>query len=366
LEVALELAKAAWKVALTDGKRLNPSVFKVDAADLWARLEQLVQCLLETVSKWKLPKNTPIVVIHEAGQDGFWIARALQAKGITVHVVDAASIPVPRQAKRRKTDRLDALRLLEELGAWLRGERRDLRMLHIPTKQAEAQRLLTRERGLLQKEMTQHVDRARKLLALHGCTEEIDRHFVARLAAGEIRCADGTPLPDTLVQWLLREDERLKLARLQFAGVEKTLMHQLPEPMQRAIATLSQLGGVGWVGATRIVLELFWRDFTNRRQVGACLGLVPQPYDSGESRSDQGISKQGNRRVRALLIEMAWSWLRHQPQSELAQWFVKRTAGGGKRIRRIAVVAVARRLAIALWRLLKDGVLPQGAQLKAA
>jgi transposase len=152
--------------------------------------------------------------------------------------------------------------------------------------------------------------------------------------------------------------------RRQFAAVEKTLLHQLPEAVQRCIAMLAQLRGVGWVGAMRLVLELFWRNFANRRQVGACVGLVPQPYDSGDSHVDQGISKQGNRRVRALLIEMAWAWLKYQPNSDLAQWFAKRTAGQHKRGRRIAIVAVARRLAIALWRYLREGIVPAGAQLK--
>jgi transposase len=164
----------------------------------------------------------------------------------------------------------------------------------------------------------------------------------------------------------MREAERLELARAQLALLEKTLFHQLPEPVQRCIAALARLRAVGWVGAMRLVLELFWRDFTNRRQVGACVGLVPQPYDSGDSHTDQGISKQGNRRVRALLIEMAWMWLRFQPRSQLARWFARRTAGSGKRGRRIAIVAVARRLAIALWRYLRDGVIPPGAQLKTA
>ena len=148
------------------------------------------------------------------------------------------------------------------------------------------------------------------------------------------------------------------------AALERTLLQQLPAPVQQCIASLAQLKGVGWVGAMRLVLELFWRDFTNRRQIGACTGLVSQPYDSGDSHTDQGISKQGNRRVRALLIEIAWMWLRHQPRSELAQWFARRTAGANKRGKRVAIVAVARRLAIALWRYLRDGVVPAGAQLK--
>lgn len=364
LEGSLELADKSWKVAVTDGKRLNPAVFSVNAAQLWARLEELLRRLGEFKRRWGLPAHCKVILIHEAGQDGFWIARALQAKAVQVLVVDAASVQVPRHAKRVKTDRLDALKLLDELRAWLRGERRELRVLHIPQDDAEARRLGTRERGVLQKEICQHRDRMRKLLRTQGCQEEIDDHLVERLMAGEVRRADGGALPTELWDLLMRECERLELARRQFAAVERTLLHQMPEPIQRCIAMLAGLKGVGWVGAMRLVLELFWRDFANRRQVGSCVGLVPQPYDSGDSHTDQGISKQGNRRVRALLIEMAWAWLKYQPDSDLAQWFARRTAGANKRGRRIAIVAVARRLAIALWRYMREGIVPPGAQLK--
>jgi transposase len=171
-----------------------------------------------------------------------------------------------------------------------------------------------------------------------------------------------------LQERLAREWERLALAAQQLSALEASLVAKLPAPVQERITRLMRLKGVGQVGAMRLVLELFWRDFTNRRQVGACVGLVPQPYDSGESRVDQGISKQGNRRVRALLIEMAWFWLRYQPTSALAQWFAQRTTGSGpnKRGKRIAIVAVARRLVIALWRYLQNGVIPEGALMKAA
>jgi transposase len=366
LDMSLELSGKSWKIAATDGKRANPAVPVVDADPLWTRLQALLHRIRELQQKWGLPHKCAVHLIYEAGQDGFWIARALEAQGVQVIVVDAASVPVARHARRAKTDRLDALKLLEVLRGWLRGERGELRVLHVPSEAAEARRLLARERGLLQKEVGQHRDRTHKLLLLHGCSEEIDSDFVERLAAGKIRRADGTALPEELWDWLMREAERLELARRQLAGLERTLLHQLPGSVQRCVAQLSQLKGIGWVGAMRLVLELFWRDFANRRQVGACVGLVPQPYDSGNSHVDQGISKQGNRRVRALLIEIAWFWVRYQPRSELAQWFVRRTAAGSKRGKRVAIVAVARRLAIALWRYLRDGVIPAGAQLKAA
>jgi transposase len=366
LDGGLELADKSWKVALTDGRRPNPTVFTVNATALWDRLQQLLQRLQEFKHKWGLPAHCQITLIYEAGQDGFWIARALQAEGLQVLVIDAASVKRPRHQKNAKTDRLDALKLLQELRAWLRWENRELRVLHIPSEEQEAARLLSRERGLLQKEISQHRDRMRKLLRTQGCRQDIDIRFVERLLAGAVRRADGRPIPEELWHWLLRECERLELARRQFATVENTLMHQLPEPLQRMIAHLARLHGVGWVGATRLVLELFWRDFANRRQVAACLGLVPQPYDSGNSHTDQGISKQGNRRVRSLLIEMAWKWLTYQPDSALAQWFARRTAGANKRGRRVAIVAVARRLAIDLWRWLREGTAPAGAEFKKA
>jgi transposase len=366
LQVSLELAVRRWKVALGSSMRANPTVFSVDAIDLWERLQQLLQRLAEFKARWGLPADCEVALIYEAGQDGLWIARALEREGVQVIVVDPASVPVARHARRAKTDRLDALKLLEVLRGWLRGERGELRVLHIPSEAAEAQRLHSRERGLLQKEVNQHVDRMIKRLRLYGCSQDIDGAFVDRLMAGQIRQADGRPLPEELWSWLMRECERLELARQQLRSLEKTLLEQLPEPVQRTIAVLARLQGIGWVGAMRLVLELFWRDFANRRQVGACVGLVPQPYDSGDSHVDQGISKQGNRRVRSLLIEMAWFWVRYQPNSEISQWFAKRTSGAAKRGRRIAIVAVARRLAIALWRYLRDGVVPAGAQLKKA
>lgn len=362
--LSIELAAGNWKFAATDGRRQNVTVVNLNAQSRWSRLRDLLGHVQVLKEKWGLPPGARVAVIYEAGQDGFWIARALQAQGVEVFVVDAASIPVARQARRRKTDRLDALKLLEVLRAWLRGERSEVHMVRIPSEDAEALRLLSRKRGLLQKEIGQHRDRTRKLLLLHGCSDNLNENFLERLMAGQVRRADGRPLPQQLWDYLMLEWERLELAQRQLAAMQG-LLHQLPESVQRCIANLARLKAVGWVGAMRLVLELFWRDFANRRQVAACVGLVAQPYDSGDSHTDQGISKQGNRRVRSLLIEMAWMWLRHQPGSELAKWFTRRTAGANKRGKRVAIVAVARRLAIALWRYLHDGVMPAGALLKA-
>jgi transposase len=369
LAASLELASAQWKVALHDGRRERPAVHTVAQPQAAARLQAVLDLIDRYKDKWSVPAGVRVVVSYEAGQDGFWICRALQARAIECYVVDPASIPVERHKRRAKTDRLDAIRLVINLRAWLRGERDRMRVVHVPSQQDEASRQLMRDRGQVQKEVLQHRDRMRKLLATLGCWDEVNhKHFAGRLARDEVRCYDGAPLPREVRERLLRECERLELANQQFAALDKTRQASLPAPARKRIDDLARLKGIGEVGASRLGLELFWREFSNRRQVGACVGLVPQPYDSGESQVDQGISRQGNRRVRALLVELAWTWLRYQPGSALTQWFNQRTLGTGpnRRARRIAIVAVARRLAIALWRYLKDGVIPEGAQLKSA
>ncbi|MFL9912821.1 IS110 family RNA-guided transposase [Paraburkholderia sp. RL17-337-BIB-A] len=369
LAVSLELAAAKWKVALHDGRRDSPAVHTVAEPQAVSRLQAVLTLIGQQKEKWALPADARVVVSYEAGQDAFWIFRAPQACGIECHVVDPASIPVERHKRRAKTDRLDAIKLVISLRAWLRGERDRMRVIRVPSAQDEASRHLMRDRGQLQKEVFQHRDRMRKLLVTLGCWDEVDsRKFAGRLARGELRCHDGAPLPAELHERLVRECARLTLVEQQLATLEKTRETSLPEPARERIDRLTRLNGIGPVGGSRLALELFWRQFSNRRQVGACVGLAPQPFDSGESRVDQGISTQGNRRVRALLIEMAWSWLRYQPGSALTLWFHRRTQGtpSSRRIRRVAIVAVGRRLAIALWRYLQDGVLPEGAQLKSA
>jgi len=367
LAVSLELGVSKWKVALHDGRRERPAVHTVAQPQATARLQAVLALIDAHRDRWSLPADVRVVVCYEAGPDAFWIWRALQARGIECYVLDPASIPVERHKRRAKTDRLDAIRLVISLRAWLRGERDRMHVVHVPSAQDEASRHLMRDRGQLQKEVLQHLDRMRKLLATLGCWDKVDhRDFAGRLARDEVRCHDGTPLPPELRERLLRECERLALATQQLATLEKTRQASVPAPARARSDALARLKGIGEVSASRLALELYWRDFHNRRQVGACVGLVPQPYDSGESQTDQGISKQGNGRVRGLLVEMAWTWLRYQPRSALTQWFNRRTQGTGpnRRARRIAIVAVARRLAIALWRYLRDGLIPEGAQLK--
>lgn len=369
LTVALELASKSWKLALQDDARERPALHTANAEDAASRLEQAIAQIEAVKRKWQMAEPVRVVVMYEAGQDGFWICRALQKAGYEAQVVDPASIPVARHARRAKTDRLDALLLLSCLRGWLRGERDRMHPVRVPTPEDEALRHLTRERGQLQKEVSQHRDRIRKLLRTESCWAAVDATFAKRLEEGMIRRHDGVPLSSQLRDRLRRECERMALAGRQLKELEAALADQLPERITQGIACLQRLRGVGDVGAFRLMLELFWRHFDNRRQVGACVGLVPQPYDSGQSRVDQGISKAGNNRVRALTIEMGWMWIRYQPNSDITRWYFQRIVGkdcpgAGKRSKRITIVAVARRLVIALWRYLTQGVLPKGCELK--
>ena len=365
LAVSLELSSGSWKMALHDGNREHPTIKSVNAEDAATRLEQAIEEIARIKSKWELPDEVRTVVLYEAGQDGFWIARALTARCIEAVICDPASMQVSRQARRAKADRLDAIKLVHALRRWLGGERDCMRIIRIPSVEAETERQQVRDRGELQKEAMQHRDRIRKLLRTVGCWDSVEGDVAERLAQGEVRCHDGRPLPGYLLERLQRECERLELVLRQFATLEKELVKQLPAAKQERVQKLQRLKAVGSVGAVRLVLELFWRNFQDRRQVGACVGLVPQPYDSGNSHTDQGISKQGNRRVRSLLIEMAWFWLRYQPGSAISKWYAQRIGDGkSKRSKRVAIVAVARRLVIALWRYLEHDVIPDGAVLK--
>jgi transposase len=365
LAVSLELASGSWKMALHDGNREHATIKSVDDEVSAVRLQQAIDEIGKIKTKWGLPDDVRTVVLYEAGQDGFWIARTLTARGIETLICDPASLQVTRQSRRAKTDRLDAIKLVSALRRWLSGERDCMRVIRIPSVEAEAERQQVRDRGEMQKEAMQHRDRMRKLLRTVGCWDSVDGDIAKRLAQGKVRCHDGTALPAHLLERLTRECVRLELVTRQFTELEKDLVKQLPAPTQERVLKLQRLKAVGNVGAVRLVLELFWRNFQDRRQVGACVGLVPQPYDSGNSHSDQGISKQGNRRVRSLLIEMAWFWLRYQPGSALSKWYAQRIGDGkSKRSKRVAIVAVARRLVIALWRYLEHDVIPDGAVLK--
>jgi transposase len=356
LYIAFELGEKSWKLSLGDGAR-GPSRYTVTAGDTSAVLE----CIVKTRARCGLALETRVHSCYEAGRDGFWLHRWLIAQGIDNLVVDSASIEVNRRARRAKTDRLDSDKLLGMLMRYTAGERRVWSVVRVPTPEQEDARRAHRELGRLGQERTGHINRIRGLLVLQNLRVKyvggrLWQHWWTN-HAGE--------LPPGVRAEIEREKERLSLVRTQIRTIEAQQRQAVEAATEPQVARLMQLGAIGISSAWVLVKELFgWRGFRNRREVAGCLGLTPTPYDSGQSEVEQGISKAGNRRVRTLMVELAWCWLRYQPGSALSKWFTKRFAGGGKRMRRIGIVALARRLAIALWRYLQDGIIPEGAQLK--
>ena len=363
MATVIEVSSAKWVVASTaDGHRLRRKA--LDQATPVSRFEALLVEVAEAKRRLGLPPEAVVAVAYEAGQEGFWLVRALRARGERAEVIDPASLPVTRRRPRAKTDRLDAEALVVALWRYVSGDERALRMVRVPSVAAEDSREWQRERDRLMAEQRRCQDRLRKKLRSHGAWC-LGKDWRARLRAGELRGFAGEPLGKLLQATLMIELERLEMAEAQLEALMPHLQH-LEAPAQRRIEALTRLRGIGATSARALALRLFWRDFANRRQVGACVGLVSMPYDSGTHRQDQGISKAGDPRLRALLVELAWLWLRYQPGSALTLWFRRRTQGSGPRHKRTAIVAVARRLAIDLWRYLTTGAVPTGVRLKPA
>jgi transposase len=356
LYVAFELGDRSWKLSLGDGVRA-PSRCTVAAGDTTA----VLIAIAKAKARCHLAINCPVRSCYEAGRDGFWLHRWLSDQSIVNLVVDPASIEVNRRARRAKTDRLDSDKLLSMLMRYYGGERRVWAIARIPTPEQEDERRVHRELGRLRQERTAHSNRIGSLLVLHNLrVERIGGRTWAQWWAQQA----GQLLPGLRAE-IEREFERLSLVARQIRTLEAQQERQVRSGAQPAIAVLSRLAGIGTGSAWTLVKELFgWRQFHNRREVAGCLGLAPTPYASGTSEVEQGISKAGNKRARWLMVELAWSWLRFQPASQLSQWFNERFAGGGKRVRRIGIVALARRLSIALWRYLEHGEIPLGATLK--
>jgi transposase len=321
---------------------------------------RLPQELRAALAHFHLPATTRVVSCYEAGRDGFWIHRYLTAMGVRNVVVDAASIEVTRRARHAKTDRLDALRLLDLLVRSASG-RAAWRVVRVPPEAVEDARQVLRERRTVRQERTRVRNRLRGLLATQGVRVTLGRAFPTRLAAA--RRWDGTGLGAQFQARLVREWEALQALEARLATIETPPADTLPP----AVACLQQLCGIGLAGAWTLGVEvLSWRTFANRREAGGFLGLTPTPYASGQVRREQGISKVGPPALRALLVQLAWQWRRHQPRSALTQWYETRFGSGGPRAKRVGIVALARRLWIALWRFVTQGVLPEGAVLKTA
>ena len=367
LFASLELSKSRWLVTVSAPGSEKLSKHAVSGGDSDALLELLGR--LRTTAERRAGLAVQVVVIQEAGLDGFWLHRLLEANGIESHVVDPASIAVDRRHRRAKTDAIDGEMLLRTLMAWARGERRVCSMVRPPSPDEEDRRRLTRERGTLLKERTQHTNRIRGLLAGQGIAEydPLRKDRLARLDA--LRTGDGRPLPERLKAAIRREIERIELVAAQMAAVERERdalvgMKSDAEP-ETVAAALARLKGIGTELGALIWLEALFRRFANRRQLAAYAGLAPSPWQSGGTDREQGISKAGNRRLRHAMVELAWFWLRHQPDSTLSVWFRERVGQGRGRLRRIAIVALARKLLVALWRYATQGVVPRGATFKA-
>jgi len=362
LHVAFELSNSKWKLGFSDGNKMR---FKsVDAR----KLEQLEEEIEKAKSRFRLDDDVRIVSCYEAGRDGFWLDRYLLSHGIENVVVDSSSIEVNRRKRRAKTDRIDARKLLMMLMRYHGGERKLWSVVRVPSVEAEDGRQLSRELESLNKERTRHRSRIRGLLIREGLEVKnpSGKTFLEEL---DSLCTwDGKGLPGDFKARIVREYERLRMVEEQMGILRKEREKRVKSAetlSMRKVAQLRTLYGIGVTSSWDFVMEMFgWREFRNRREVGAFAGLTPTPYDSGGSQREQGISKAGRGRIRALNIQIAWGWLRFQPQSKLSLWYQERFAGGGSRMRRIGIVAVARKLLIDLWRYLEYGVVPEGARLR--
>ncbi len=367
LFASLELSKSKWVVTINSPGSEKYSRHAVEGGDGAGLLDLLSRSRAKAEQRYGVPVK--VVVIQEAGLDGFWIHRLLDANGIESHVVDAASIAVDRRHRRAKTDSIDGETLLRTLMAWARGERRVCSMVRAPSPEEEDRRRLTRERGTLLKERIQHTNRIKGLLGGQGVRgyNPLRRDRFERLEA--LRTGDGCELPPMLKAEIRRELDRLAQVTTQLAAVERArdaLVRTESEERNNPAALLLKFKGIGPEFASLLWLESLFRSFGNRRQVAAYGGLAPSPWQSGAIERDQGISKSGNRRLRKTMIELAWLWLRHQPDSALSRWFHARVGAAKGRVRRIAIVALARKLLVALWRYVTQGVVPEGAVFKAA
>jgi transposase len=364
--LAIELSQRNWLVTMHSPARRKISCFKLGGGDYAGLLALIERMRAEAVRA--LGTEPGVVSCYEAGYDGFWLHRRLTAAGVTNLVFDPASIAVEQRARRAKTDRIDGELLLRTLLAHWRGEPRVVRVVRVPSVEQEDARRATRERDRLIKEQTAHTNRIKALLRLVGMAAGNPRRrdWTAWLAAQ--RDDAGEPVPPHLVAELKREHARLMLVREQLQEVERALPQASPAvaEMGRRSGLLQRLKSLGPVFAPVLTNEVFYKDFRNRREVAAYCGLAPSPWQSGTTDREQGISKAGNPRARQKAIELAWLWVKHQPGSALTQWFRRRTADAGGRIKRIAIVAVARKLMVALWRYLTSGLVPDGAVFKTA
>jgi len=363
LYMAFELGRKEWKLGFTTGMAQAPRERTLRAGDLPAVEKEIERAR----ARFGLGRGAQVISCYEAGRDGFWLHRFLEAIGHRNHIVDSSSLEVKRKAKRLKTDRVDLHGLLRLLIRFHSGERRVWSVVRVPSPEAEDARQLHRELITARRDRTRTINRIKALMATQGIDIELKPGFPTALQQTVLW--NGLPIPDHLRARFAREWQQLLAQRELVRQIEAERNRSFRESRDPAIEKVRQLYGLRGVGiesAWLFVMEFFaWRQFTNRRQVGALAGLTPTPFQSGDVRRELGIAKSGNPLVRWLAIEIAWSWLRYQPESELTLWYENRFGAGSSRSRRIGIVALARRLLIEFWRFLETGALPNGALMKA-
>jgi transposase len=364
---AIELSKQNWVIGFVTPLSAKISRRILSGGD-WKALLDLIEEVRARVSR-ETGRTVDVISCYEAGYDGFWLHRLLEAHSIRNYVIDPASLQTDRRARQVKTDRIDTERLLRSLMAYLRGEPKVWSVVRVPSVAEEDARRLHRERDRLVSERVQHVNRIKGLCALHGIYDYQPLRPQAMARLEQLRTAQGISLPPRLKSEIRRELQRLELVVEMIATLEAERDAIVEDETSthinaKKIQNLHQLKAIGPEFAAVLVGEIFHRDFNNRRQLASYVGYAPSPFQSGNVAHDQGISKAGNRKGRTTGIELAWLWLRYQPDSDLSVWFRARVGTTKGRIRRIAIVALARKLLVALWRYLETGVVPQGAVLK--
>ncbi|EJL54191.1 transposase [Rhizobium sp. CF122] len=367
--VSLELSRSTWLItSLSPGNGERMSKHSLRAGDV-AGLFGLLSKLRERC-RAKTRNDYPIVTIQEAGLDGFWIHRVLEKAGIESHVVDAASIATSRRHRRVKTDRIDGEALLRVLMAYKRGEPRVCSMARAPSPDEEDRRRIGRERKALTAERVAHVNRIKGLLFSQGITNYEPMNTDRRQQLEDLQTGDGRALPTHMRAQIGRELDRLELLLEQIRTVEDErdalIAAQTAETMPSPVTMLLEIKGIGTEFANILWVEGLFRHFDNRRQVAAYAGLAPTPWQSGAIDREQGVSKAGNPRLRVTLIQLSWLWLRHQPNSVLSQWFNARVHRNGGRMKKSTIVALARKLLVAIWKYVASGVVIEGAIMKRA
>jgi transposase len=362
LLLAFELGERWWKLGFAVGVGQRPRIRRIAAGAVQLLSEEIARAK----TRLRVPAGAPVISCYEAGRDGFWLHRYLVARGLANHVVDSSSIEVNRRARRAKTDRLDLAGLLSLLARYSQGDHRVWRVVRVPTVVEEDARQLHRTWETLQQDRTRLMNRLKGLLATLGVRLPIDGRFLERLAT--TRLWDGAPIPDGIRQRLTRVWAQLEIVERHLEEVRATRAALQPDPdtpTGRFVRQLQTVRAVGPMSAWVLTTEIFgWREIRNGRQLGALVGLAPAPYHSGETQRDQGITRAGNAHVRRAVVQLAWGWVRYQPTSALTLWYQRRFGGGSRRARKIGIVALARKLLVALWRYVETGAVPVGAQLK--